>query len=77
MVTGCGCHDPAVFGHLDCDLAAPFYLTLAGSRRRGEGSDRALDRRLRQLRVNPEFICWYPSCTDQYPSCLMECSGPP
>ena len=65
-MTGCGCHDPAVFGHLDCDQAAPFYRTLAGSRRRGEGSDRALDRRLRELRAPTELPEWNPAITTNH-----------
>ena len=51
MVTGCTCHDPAVFGHLDCDQAPPWHRTLLAKRHRGEGSDRALDRRLAELRA--------------------------
>ena len=51
-MTGCTCHDPAVFGHLDCDQAAPFYRALPAKRHRGEGPDRALNRRLAELRAD-------------------------
>ena len=61
-MTGCGCHDPVVFGHLDCDLAPAWARTLLAKRHRGEGEDRALDRRLRELRAGLTRIPGIPYC---------------
>ena len=56
MVTGCICHDPAVFGHGDFCEDGLGLLQLRTRRARQEGTDRALDRRLRELRADPAIV---------------------
>ena len=54
-MTGCTCHDPVVFGHGDFCEDGLGRLQLRTRRARGEGTDRALDRRLRELRADQEL----------------------
>ena len=61
-MTGCTCHDPVVFGHLDCARGAPFYRTLHARRYRGEGAGPALDRRLMEPRADLTSIPGIPYC---------------
>ena len=51
MVTGCDCHDPVVFGHRELCEAGTWFRDPARYRPRGEDADRALDRRLAELRA--------------------------
>ena len=44
---GCGCHEPAVFGHLECELAPRGHMTEhAAAAQRAEIRQRELSRRM-------------------------------
>ena len=62
MVTGCTCHDPAVFGHRELCETGTWFRDPARYRPRGEEADRALDRRLMELRAGLTRIPGIPYC---------------
>ena len=75
-MTGCGCHDPAVFGHLDCDLAPAWARTLLAIRHCGEGENCALNRRLAELRGSRQLPIPYAPHINCGPHCPYSAFSP-
>lgn len=54
MVTGCGCHEPAVFGHVECSLATLRRPGASWLVRQEQAEYAQLERRIEELRQAEE-----------------------